>query len=369
MAADYYEILGVSRDIADGELKKAYRQLALKYHPDRNPDDVEAEERFKEIANAYQVLSDHEKRNIYDRYGHEGLSGRGFGGFSSVQDIFSSFGDVFGDVFGFGGFGGGRRARGADLEHDLELTFDEAVDGCRQEITVKRRRPCGTCNGSGAAAGSRPVGCETCNGKGQVLHSQGFFMISTTCPACGGAGQRITDPCKPCGGRGMEISEEALQVTVPAGVDDGQTLRLTGQGEVSPEGGLPGNLYVNLRVKPHAQLKRDGPDLFVEVPISYTLAALGGTVSVPVLEGEREIEVNAGTQPGEVIVLRGAGAPRLDGRGRGDQAIRLRVDVPRNPSHRAKELIRELAEALGDEEQVQRPGFFERLSQSRGRKK
>lgn len=368
MPADYYELLGVSREASVDEIKKAYRQQALKYHPDRNPGDSEAEEHFKEVSNAFQVLSDPEKRGIYDRFGREGLSGQGYGGFGSVQDIFSSFGDLFGDVFGFGGFGGGgtRRARGADVEVAVDLTFAEAVEGCRKDVTVRRRAACETCSGTGAAPGSRATTCSTCEGRGQVVHSQGFFMISSTCPACRGEGQTISDPCSECRGSGVMHVEDSLQVTVPAGVEGGQTLRLGGKGEVPAGGGVPGHLYVNLAVAPHPHLQRDGADVFIEVPIGFATAALGGKISVPVLKGEEEIEVPAGTQPGEVKVLRGAGIPRLDRRGRGDQLIRFQVDVPKKLSSRARELLGELAEELGDDV-TRRSGLFERLG--RGRKK
>ncbi|MCC6748676.1 MAG: molecular chaperone DnaJ [Deltaproteobacteria bacterium] len=372
MPADYYELLGVARDATEADVKKAYRQLALKYHPDRNPDDKEAEERFKEISNAFQVLSDPEKRRLYDQYGAEGPRGQGFGGFSNVQDIFSTFGDLFGDVFGFGGLGGfsrGRgRARGSDIEAELQLTFLEAVEGCRKDVSVDRHALCDGCNGTRAAPGSRPTTCPTCRGKGQVVHSQGFFMISTVCPTCRGDGQQITTPCPKCKGAGLVQRTDKLQVNVPAGVEDGQTLRLGGKGEVSLEGGSPGNLYVHLHVAAHERLKREGADLYVDLPISFSLAALGGAVNIPVLTGEQEIEVKAGTQPGEVLVLRGAGVARLDGRGRGDQVVRFVVEVPTSVSPRAEELLRELATELGQPQPAKR-GLFERFQKNRSKKK
>jgi molecular chaperone DnaJ len=369
MSVDYYELLGVSQSASNDEIKKAYRQLALKYHPDRNPNDREAEERFKEISNAFQVLSDPEKRRLYDRYGPDGLNMGGFQGFSSVQDIFSSFGDIFGDIFGLGGFGGfgrTRRARGADLEVDVVLTFMEAVEGCRKEVTVHRKILCETCKGSGSAPGSTPATCPTCQGKGQVVHSQGFFMISTTCPDCRGAGRKVTDPCPDCKGEGILQREDNLTVTVPAGVEDGQTLRLSGKGEASLEGGAAGNLYVNLHVEADDRLHREGPDLFVDIHLSVPLAALGGQVQIPVLNGEKEIDVPPGTQSGDVVVLKGAGVARLNGRGRGDQVVRFIVDVPKKLSGRAKELFRELAEELG-EDVPERRGLFSRFQRSRRR--
>ncbi len=367
MPTDYYELLGVSASASADEIKKAYRQLALKYHPDRNPGNKEAEERFKEISNAFQVLADPEKRKLYDRFGAEGPSRAGFSGFSNVQDIFSSFGDIFGDIFGFGGFGGfgrTRRSRGSDLEVDLVLTFLEAAEGCRKEVNVARHHPCATCGGSGAAAGSARTRCATCGGRGQVVHSQGFFMISTACPECHGEGTRIETPCGECKGSGLQQKEDKLTVSVPAGVEDGQTLRIGGKGESSPAGGAAGHLYVHLHVEADDRLQRDGADLFCDVRISYPTAAIGGTISVPVLKGEKEITVKAGTQPGDVIVLKGAGVPYLDGRGRGDQVIRFQVDVPKKLSRRAEELLRELAAELGEEVPEKR-GLFSRFQRSK----
>ena len=362
---DYYDLLGVSRNATKDQLKKAYRQQALKYHPDRNPDDKEAEETFKEISNAFQVLSDPEKRQIYDRYGEEGLSGQGFSGFNNVNDIFSSFGDIFGGIFGdFGGFGRARPSRGAAKEMGRVRTVLEAADGCKKEVTVARNTRCGSCGGTGAAEGSAPVSCSTCNGKGQVVQSQGFFMISTTCPACRGEGKRITDPCGECNGRGVTKAEESLNITVPAGVDDEQTLRLSGQGDLSPGAGIPGNLYVHLHVEAHDRLVRDGPHLLMEMPLSFPTAALGGKVSVPVLKGDKEIEVPAGTQAGDVKVLRGGGVPLLDGRGRGDQVIRFQVETPTDLSSKAKDLLRDLADELG-EELTERRGLFSRFKSSK----
>ena len=366
---DYYELLGVPRNATPEQLKKAYRQQALKYHPDRNPDDKEAEEMFKEISNAFQVLSDSQKRQIYDQYGEEGLSGQGFGGgFNSVNDIFSSFGDIFGGIFGdLGGFGRTRQSRGADLEMDLVVTFLEAAEGCKKDVEITRNARCDTCGGTGSAPGSSPVSCATCGGKGQVVQSQGFFMISTTCPACRGEGKRITDPCESCNGQGVEEHEETLTITVPAGIDDGQTLRLSGQGELSPGARIPGNLYVHLHMEAHDRLLRDGPNVLVQVPLSFPNAALGGKVIVPVVGGDKEVEVEPGTQAGDVMVMRGAGVPKLDGRGRGDQIIRFQVETPTDLSSNAKELLRELAEELG-EELTEKRGLFSRFQRSKKKK-
>jgi molecular chaperone DnaJ len=370
MNQDYYELLDVPRDASAEDVKKAYRKLALKYHPDRNPGDSEAEEHFKEISNAFQVLSDPEKRELYDRYGAEGPSRAGFGGFNNVQDIFSSFGDIFGDIFGFGGFGGrgGRRQqRGSDLEIDLQLTLEEAVDGCRKDLEIERLGPCHGCGGTGGAAGSEPRICSTCNGKGQVMHSQGFFMISSVCPTCEGERHIISEPCDGCHGRGVVPAEDTLTVTIPAGVDDGQTLRLGGKGNLPGKGGMPGNLFVNLHVESHPQLQRDGADFLLELPIGVATASLGAKLNIPVLKGEMELEIKPGTQPGEIKVLHGKGAPRLDGRGRGDQIVRFQVEVPEQLSGRAKELMAELAEELGEE--VRKPGFFQRLQGGKRKKR
>ncbi|MFH1130688.1 MAG: DnaJ domain-containing protein, partial [Pseudomonadota bacterium] len=264
MVTDYYELLGVPSDANNDTLKKAYRTLAMKYHPDRNPGNKEAEEKFKEISNAFQVLSDPEKRQLYDRYGVEGLNRAGFGGgFVNINDIFSSFGDLFGDIFDFGGFGRRQRVRqGADIEVTQKLTFLEAVEGCRKKISVPRQVKCETCDGSGAAPGTTPTICEVCRGKGQVMHSQGFFMISGTCPSCHGKGRSIETPCDNCKGSGLKEIVDELTLTIPAGVDNGQQLRLPGKGEFLPDDGVPGDLYVNLRVKEDKRLRREGVNLY-----------------------------------------------------------------------------------------------------------
>jgi molecular chaperone DnaJ len=361
MSQDYYDMLGVERGANSDDIKKAYRKAALKYHPDRNPGDSASEEKFKEISTAYEVLSDPKKRDLYDRYGPEGLTRAGFGGFENVQDIFSSFGDIFGDIFGFSGRAGGRRrARGSDIEISLTLEFEEAIEGCRKEIDIERLAPCDVCEGSGAKKGTMPVVCETCGGKGQVMHSQGFFMISSTCPSCAGKGTIIKERCPACNGRGVVPDKDTLAVTVPAGVESGQTLRLSGKGNLPPGGGLPGDLYVSLDVKEHPELSREGADVFLEVPLSITKAALGGDITIPGLSGEIELEIKPGTQPGEVVVLRGKGAPRLNRPGRGDQVIRYNVEIPKKLSGRAKELMRELSEEL-DGDSAKKSGFFQRL--------
>lgn len=372
MATDYYELLGVPKNTTDDALKKAYRKLAMQYHPDRNPGDKGAEDKFKEISNAYQVLADPEKRQVYDRYGADGLSGAGYGsGFGNVQDIFSSFGDIFGDIFGMGGGGAGqgrrgqRATQGADVDVRLGLTFREAVEGCRKVLEVARRVPCGSCEGSGAAPGTGVETCGTCQGRGQVVHSQGFFMISSTCPNCRGQGKTITTPCTQCRGGGVERSVDKVSVTIPAGVDTGQQLRLQAKGDVPPGRGVPGDLYVVIDVEEDERLKRDGADLHVEISLNYPLAVLGGTVSIPVLEGDKDISVKPGTKAGDVTVIRGGGMPRLHGHGRGDEYVHFHLEVPDNVSERARELLNELALEFGHEEPEGKRGIFDRFQRAR----
>jgi molecular chaperone DnaJ len=349
----------VSRESTDPEIKKAYRRLAMQFHPDRNPDDPTAAEKFKEASNAYKVLSDPQQRQRYDQYGEAGLNG---GGFRGVDDIFSAFGDLFGDFFG-GGRGGGRRERrGADLQVELSLTFAEAVAGVVRDLEVPRQEGCETCDGSGAKPGTGSDTCHVCQGKGQVLHAQGFFMIQTTCPNCRGEGRLIRDKCNDCRGAGTVERTTRLTVTVPAGVDDGQSLRLAGKGE-SPRGGGPrGHLYVTLHVAPDPRFVRDGADILSDVPVSYVLAALGGEIEVPTLNdavtGTTTIELKPGTQPDEVVVRRGQGIPDVSGRGRGDHVVRFKVEIPKKVSGRERELLEELAATRG--EKVGKRGLFGR---------
>jgi molecular chaperone DnaJ len=343
---DFYEVLGVGRDAAASELKKAYHNLAVKYHPDRNPDDKSAEEMFKEAANAYSVLSNPEQRARYDRFGHEGVRGAGANGagFSGVEDIFSAFGDIFGDFFGQGRR---RAARGADLRVDLTLSFAEAVWGTTKEVRVSREVKCQTCKGSGAKEGTRPETCTTCSGKGQVLHSQGFFMIQTTCPRCRGEGAVIKEACAACQGRRTQVETSTLSVTVPAGVDDGQTLRLAGKGEMPSGGGTAGHLYVVLHVESDERFQREEENITTEVTISYVKAALGGEVEVPTLDegctGKTTIEVKPGTQPGDTVVRRGEGVPHINQRNRGDHVVQFAIEIPKKLGAREAELLREIA--------------------------
>lgn len=345
---DYYEVLGVERSCEVAEIKKAYRRLAMEHHPDRNPGDKTAEERFKEMAEAYEVLSDPEKRSLYDRFGHAGPRQAGFQGFSGIEDILSHFADFFGG--GFGGFGGGRRGphveAGDDIQEEMTITLREAHRGCQKPLELQRLVHCAACGGSGAKAGSQPAPCATCGGRGQVAHNQGIFMIATTCPTCRGRGRVVRDKCGECRGGGVERKRESVVVNVPAGIDDGQTLRVPGKGQAGPNGGPPGHLYVTFHVDADPQFERDGDNLHTEVRLSFAQAALGARVKVPTLDEEMELEVPAGTQPGTVRVLRGRGMPNVHGRGVGDLAVHLTVDVPKKLSSDQRKLVEELGRVL-----------------------
>lgn len=348
---DFYEVLGVQKDASQSDIKKAYRSLAMEHHPDRNPGDNESEAKFKEASNAYKVLSDQDQRARYDQFGHAGLGGGGggFEGFRGTEDIFSAFGDLFGDFFG-GGRGRGPR-RGADLQVELKLSFAEAVTGCTKEVEISRRIACSECSGSGAKKGTSASACGQCKGSGQVVHSQGFFMIQTTCPACRGAGKVIAEKCPSCAGAGTESSLSTITVTVPAGVDRGQTLRLAGKGEVAPGGGPSGHLYVILDVQDDPRFVREGPNVLAEVKISYLQACLGGDVEVPTLEDACEaietLEVKPGTQPGEAVVKRGKGIAVVGGRGRGDLVYQFAVEIPTKLSSKERDLLRTIADENG----------------------
>ena len=361
---DYYEILGLERDATAEAIKKAYRRLALKYHPDKNPGDPEAEERFKEAAEAFSVLSDPEKRARYDRYGRAGL-GRdaGFSGFDS--EVFADFGDILGDLFGFGGiFGGGRRRSGPppgnDLRYELELDFEQAVLGHEARIQVPRLERCGTCGGSGAQGKSGIETCPQCGGRGQVAFQQGFFTIARTCGTCGGAGRRIVKPCPKCQGRGRVPAERTLTVKIPPGVGDGTRMRLAGEGEAGAGGGAPGDLYVFLRVRPHPRFIRDGNHLVYDAPISFAQAALGTRLTIPLIGGgEAEVVVPAGTQPGATFRVHGKGVVSLDGSGRGDLIVVARVRTPERLTAEQRELLERLAALDGDD--VGERGLFDRV--------
>ena len=307
---DYYQILGVERNANQEDIKRAYRRLARQFHPDVNPDNPAAEERFKKINEAYQVLSDPQKRRRYDQFGHEGLQGTGFRGFSGFEDIFSSFGDIFEGFFGFGNRGGRTRARqGKSLRYDVSLTLEQAFRGVEQEISFHRLEACPACGGTGAAPGSEPRTCPTCQGRGQVVRSQGFFQVASTCPACHGQGEIITDPCQDCRGGGKVRVERTVSVKIPAGVDTGSQLRLAGEGEKGRNGGPPGDLYVVIRVRPHDVFEREGADIYLEVPVSYATLVLGGEIEVPTLDGKAKLKIPPGTDSGTVFRLRGKGLP------------------------------------------------------------
>lgn len=345
---DYYEVLDVERGAGEDAVKKAYRRLAMKYHPDRNPDDGEAEERFKEAKEAYEVLSDPDKRAAYDRFGHDGVNAEGLhaGGFGGgFRDIFD---DVFGDIFGArGGGGSGARAyRGADLRYPLELDLERAVAGDTATIRIPTVVDCGTCSGNGARPGTQPSGCETCGGSGQVRLQQGFFSLQQTCPRCRGRGSVITDPCAACGGAGQVRDEKTLSVKIPPGVDTGDRIRLAGEGERGVRSGPPGDLYVEVAVRAHPIFERRGGDLLCETPIGFATAALGGEVEVPTLDGAVRLKIPEGTQTGRQLRLRGKGVKPLRGRGPGDLLCRVVVETPVRLTSRQKELLRELDSTL-----------------------
>jgi molecular chaperone DnaJ len=344
---DYYEVLGVARAATDQEIKSAYRKLALQFHPDRNPNNPDAEEKFKEASEAYAVLADGEKRAVYDRYGHAGLGGAGATGFDAT--VFQDFGDIFGDFFGLGDiFGGGgsrrrsRTQRGADLREDISLEFEEAVFGTETKVTVRRHESCEECRGTGAAAGKAPVTCRSCNGRGQVRYQQGFFSIARTCPTCQGTGSVITDPCPKCKGEGRVLRQRTVDAKIPAGVEDGTRIRFTGYGEGGLHGGPPGDLYVVLHVKEHPFFEREGNDLHCVIPVSFTQVTLGAEISVPTLEGEHVLKVPEGTQSGTTLRIRGKGVPVLNGHGKGDLFVEVRIQTPSKLNKRQRELLQEL---------------------------
>lgn len=356
---DFYEVLGVSRDASETEIKKAYRKVAMKYHPDRNPGDAAAEEKFKEANTAYEVLSDSQKRAAYDQYGHAGVDPQaGAGGFGAGAGSFSDiFGDVFGDIFGGGG-GGRRRSgpqRGADLRYNLEVDLEGAVKGTTVKIRVPTRVHCGECEGSGAKKGSSPVNCMTCGGSGQVRMSQGFFTVQQTCPSCRGRGKTISDPCRKCHGQGSVEDVKTLSVKVPPGVDNGDRIRLSGEGEAGPDGGPSGDLYVQIVVKEHLIFQRDGRNLYCEVPISFTDAALGGELEVPTLDGRVKLKIPAETQTGKLFRLRGKGVVPVRGGDAGDLLCRVVVETPSNLTKQQKELLKELQSSFEKEGNKQSP--------------
>lgn len=349
---DYYEVLGVAKNASEAELKKAFKRLAMKHHPDRNPDDKQAEEKFKEAKEAYEVLADARKRAAYDQFGHAGVDpsagaggfgAAGFGAGASFSDI---FGDVFGDIFGGGRGGGGRVYRGADLRYNLELTLEEAVRGTTVKVRVPTLVACDTCGGSGAKPGTSPTTCPTCGGHGQVRMQQGFFSLQQTCPRCHGTGKTITDPCTTCHGHGRVEQHKTLSVKVPSGVDTGDRIRLAGEGEAGENGGPAGDLYVHIQVREHSIFTRDGNDLYCEVPISFVTASLGGELDVPTLDGRVKLKVPAETQTGKLFRLRGKGVRSVRGATVGDLLCRVAVETPVNLSAAQKDILTQFEKSL-----------------------
>jgi molecular chaperone DnaJ len=371
--ADYYEVLSVSRDASDQELKTSYRKLAMQFHPDRNPDDPSAEEKFKECSEAYQVLSDPEKRAAYDRYGHaafQGGAGGGspFGGAQGFngQDLGDIFGDLFGEMFNMGG-GGGRKAsrvqRGRDLRYDLTLEFEEAVFGKEKEITIRRMETCTDCKGSGAAKGKAAVTCTQCGGRGQMRYQQGFFSVARTCSVCGGTGTLIVDPCQTCKGDTRVQTEHKILVKVPAGVEQDTRIRYQGEGEAGKFAGPAGDLYVVLNVKAHKFFERDGDDLHCVMPISFPQAALGTELEIQTLDGPAAIKVPEGTQSGKEFKLRGKGVPHLNSHGKGDLIVEIRVQTPAKLNKQQRELLRQLSETMVVENTPTSRGLFEKVKE------
>lgn len=342
---DYYEILGVSQNASDSELKTAYRKLALRYHPDRNPGDREAEDNFKEAAEAYDVLRDPQKRRLYDQYGHQGLENHGFSGFGGFEDIFSSFGDIFEDFFGFGT---GKRSRsraqkGVDLRYDLSLSFMDAAFGTEMDLDIEKMDQCPECRGNRCEPGTQVESCSHCKGTGQVSRSQGFFTVRTTCPYCHGNGLSIPNPCKHCNGLGQVRHTKKVSIKIPAGVDSGSRLRLSGEGEPGGFGGPPGDLYVFISVESHDFFHRNNTDVACQIPISFIQAALGDTITVPTLKGEKSLEIPKGTQPGDLFRFSGEGIPSLRNGTRGDQIIQVMIKTPTNLNKKQEELLKEFA--------------------------
>ena len=365
---DYYEVLGVARDASPEEVKKAYRKLAVKFHPDKNPGDHEAEDKFKELGEAYEALSDADKRAAYDRYGHQAFNGGGGGGggFHDPMDLFSQ---VFGGAFGGGFeefFGGGRRQRsggkqrGSDLRYDLEISLEEAARGSEKELEIEHFGPCGTCSSSGSKSGGGTRACSSCGGRGVVARQAGIFIQQTTCPECRGAGEVVSDPCGTCGGDGRVHKTSRIKIRIPGGVEDGTRLRSTGNGDAGVRGGAPGDLYVFLHVKEHDVFEREGNDLFCEVPMRFSVATLGGELEVPTLDGKASIKIPAGTQGGTLFRLRDRGVPALSGGKKGDLHVRVQVEVPTKLNSEQQEKLREFAESIGDHNSPMQESFFQK---------
>lgn len=366
---DYYEVLAVAKNATEREIAVAYRKLALKYHPDSNPGDADAVEKFKEAAEAYEVLSDAEKRARYDQYGHAGVDSQYGGGqhFHDIEDIFEAFGGIFGDLFGGqrgGRGGGGRRVRrGNDVRCDVTLDLAEAARGVTKTVEFTRRSKCSQCKGSGAKAGSQREACRRCGGRGAVVQSAGILRVQTTCPTCHGEGSVVTDPCDECRGQGSVAGKVQLDVHIPAGIDNDMRVRLPGQGEPSPDGGPPGDAYCFVTVKKHKLFQRDGSHLILQLPITYTQAALGATIDIPTLAGKDSLTVPSGTQSGEVFRLRGRGMPDPHGGATGDLLVQTYVEIPKKLSSKQEKLLRELAELEEANVSPHRKGFLEKLTE------
>lgn len=357
----YYEILGVARSASDKEIAGAYRKLAIKYHPDSNPDDEQATERFKEAAEAYEILSDSQKRSRYDQFGHAGIEAMGAGGqFQDVEDVFEAFGGIFQDLFG-GGRRSRRQRRGADLRCDVTLDLEEAARGVNKTVEFSRNKRCDDCQGTGNKAGAKRESCRRCGGHGQVVQSAGILRVQTTCPTCRGAGTVITDPCDKCRGAGYVASRVSLKVAIPAGVDDGMRVRVPGEGEPSADGGPPGDCYCFIAVRAHKLFHRDGKNLILQLPMSYSQAALGAKIEVPTLVGRGELTVPAGTQSGDVFTLRGQGVPDPHGGRVGDLLVQTYIETPKKLTRHQEELLRELAELERTDVTPHRKTFLEKL--------
>jgi molecular chaperone DnaJ len=363
--ADYYEVLGVTRDVSDQELKSAYRKQAMKFHPDRNPGNHAAEEKFKQASEAYQVLSDADKRAAYDRYGHAGVSGQGFGAgpFANGVDIGDIFGDLFGEMFSMGGSGqrNSRQQRGDDLRFDMTIDFEDSFFGTETEVKIRRLETCQACNGRGSASGRGPTTCSHCQGRGQLRYQQGFFSVARTCAACSGTGTVISDPCTVCRGETRATAEIKLKVKVPPGVEDGTRIRYSGEGDAGRGGGPKGDLYVVLSVRPHDFFERHGYDLYCVIPISFPQATLGADFEIPGIDAPVSIKVPEGTQSGREVRVRGRGIPYLNEKGSGDLVVKVVVQIPRKLSRAQRELVSKLAETMSVDNKPTSPGLIEKM--------
>jgi molecular chaperone DnaJ len=363
---DYYEVLGVEKNAGAAEIKKAYHKLALKHHPDRNPGDAEAEAKFKEAAEAYAVLSDDGKRQQYDQFGHVGNGFPGGAGFNNVEDIFSAFSEIFGGSSVFGDFFGGTRTRtrgrrGASLRCRIDLEFGDPIEPIEKTISLRRAETCDTCSGSGAKPGTKPDTCRQCNGAGVVMTSAGFFSMRSTCPLCGGRGEVITDPCGTCSGSGRVGKEREITIKIPAGIEDGMTMRVGGEGESGEGGGPPGDLLCEVHVRPHPLFKRANADVYLVLPVGFAQASLGSKLDVPTLRGKAELKIAKGTQPGTVMRMKGEGFPRIEGYGRGDQLVEIAVEVPSKLTKEQEKLLREFAETEEQNITPERKSFLDKV--------